>query len=273
MINSIKISKMPKIWFAHKFYATDYSCDIELYKNTMEITYFKEGTAILTTKNGAKHVFNKGQVAVNKGDYYIHVKSNGYHEHITFSFFFDAEENDDDSIVFNYLNVITNKEITDKIADLIEKIIIEYSIYQTTNANCILYIFQVLKLLDSSTKSSFDKTPSSVLYVEKIKRYINTHIDGHISLDDLSNEIKLSNQYMCNIFKEITNESIIQYINRVKLDKIKVLVEFKGLTIEQAGDIYGIHDKNYISRMFKKYYGHTLSELKKIGTYNINKKI
>ena len=75
------------------------------------------------------------------------------------------------------------------------------------------------------------------------------------------------------IFKEITNESIIQYINRLKLDKIKVLVELKGLTIEQAGDIYGIHDKNYISRMFKKYYGHTLSELKKIGTYNINKKI
>ena len=67
----------------------------------------------------------------------------------------------------------------------------------------------------------------------------------------------------------MTGTTIISYINRLKLEKIKNLVINKGISLRQAGESVGIYDENYLSRLFKQYYGKSISELKKYPDWRL----
>ena len=56
---------------------------------------------------------------------------------------------------------------------------------------------------------------------------------------------------------------LIEYINRRKLTHMLALIETENCSLSAAGEKVGINDANYISRIFKRYYGMTFSEYKR----------
>ena len=88
------------------------------------------------------------------------------------------------------------------------------------------------------------------------------HIREKITIDDIAGEVGLSSGYISNIFKQICGVSIIRYVNEMKLQLIQDLTLNTRATLADACAMIGIDDPYYASRMFKKYYGTTLRNIK-----------
>ena len=56
---------------------------------------------------------------------------------------------------------------------------------------------------------------------------------------------------------------MMEYINRRKLSYMLELIRRYGYTLAQAGEHVGFGDANYVSRIFKRYYGMTLTEYRR----------
>ena len=53
---------------------------------------------------------------------------------------------------------------------------------------------------------------------------------------------------------------MIPYINMVKLENMATLMKREGLSLRQAAALYGYSDPNYVSRMYKQLFKHTITE-------------
>ena len=92
--------------------------------------------------------------------------------------------------------------------------------------------------------------------------YIASHIDENISVDEISFHLGISSSYLSSQFKASTGRTIIEYVNFVKLNKVKELICDKGLTLKEAGEAVGFYDEHYLSRVFKKHFGMSAREYK-----------
>lgn len=102
--------------------------------------------------------------------------------------------------------------------------------------------------------------PSHKRYCQKAKDYISQHIDRRVSLEEIAAYVGINKNYLTNIFASSEHVPISEYINRIKLNHILELIMKYNYSIKQAGETVGFYDVNYVSRLFKKYYGITISE-------------
>lgn len=99
-------------------------------------------------------------------------------------------------------------------------------------------------------------------YVREATRYISDHLDKRISVEELSEHLGISGGYLCSVFKKVTGQSVIEYVNRMKMARVRDLVGMWGMSLREAGAMVGISDENYLSRLFRRIYGQSVRELR-----------
>jgi methylphosphotriester-DNA--protein-cysteine methyltransferase len=57
------------------------------------------------------------------------------------------------------------------------------------------------------------------------------------------------------VFQEATGHTIARYVNRVRVDHAKELIEATHLSMNEIGYLTGLNDPFYFSKVFKKYVG------------------
>lgn len=93
--------------------------------------------------------------------------------------------------------------------------------------------------------------------IETCVNYIERNINAKITLDDISHEVGLSKYYLHRMFKALTGESIIEYVQARKLSaSIDELIGSNMRMIDIAMDYGFDHEQSYI-RAFKKRFGCT----------------
>ncbi|WP_342479429.1 response regulator [Paenibacillus sp. FSL F4-0097] len=92
--------------------------------------------------------------------------------------------------------------------------------------------------------------------------YINTHYQKKLTLSLIAKHVNLSENYLSRIFKEEVGQSIIHYINTVKMEKAADLILKGNPYIKEISTQIGIHDQFYFTRLFKKHFGVYPSEYK-----------
>lgn len=92
--------------------------------------------------------------------------------------------------------------------------------------------------------------------------YINTHYQKKLTLSLIAKHVNLSENYLSRIFKEEVGQSIIHYINTVKMEKAAELILKGNPYIKEISTQIGIHDQFYFTRLFKKHFGVNPSEYK-----------
>lgn len=95
---------------------------------------------------------------------------------------------------------------------------------------------------------------SSNEHIINIYRYINKNLNKKISIEDLSNDLGLSKEYIMRIFKRETGKTITEYINMQKMAQAKELIQSKTLSLTDIASNLGFDDYNYFSRLFKKHF-------------------
>lgn len=107
--------------------------------------------------------------------------------------------------------------------------------------------------------------------IEKIKNLIITYIHYDPELQKytmsefLSREFPYEYNYLSNLFSEIEGTTIEKYVIAQKIEKVKELIVYDELTLQQIADQLGYSSVAYLSNQFKKVTGLTPSHFKKIG--------
>ncbi|PJI08082.1 MULTISPECIES: AraC family transcriptional regulator [Clostridium] len=116
--------------------------------------------------------------------------------------------------------------------------------------------------------------------IYKVQDYLEAHLHDSISLEELSNVAGFSKFHFHRIFKAIVNESLSQYVNRLKLEKsTQMLIHRKDMTVTDIAYHFGFTDSAVFSRSFKNHfdisptcyrnhYSKNCKDLYKISKYN-----
>lgn len=91
--------------------------------------------------------------------------------------------------------------------------------------------------------------------VYKTMEYVRANYDKKLSLDEIARNAFLSKAYLSSIFKEEIGESLTNYINRVRIEKSKVLLLDKEVSLIDIANLCGFEDQSYFTRVFKKMVG------------------
>ena len=98
------------------------------------------------------------------------------------------------------------------------------------------------------------------LKIEKIIQYMHQNINNRVTLTELSELVQLSSTYLSRAFKETTGYSVIEFFNKIKIDKAKELIIEGNKRVKEVAQELGFTDEFYFSRIFKRMEGISPSE-------------
>lgn len=87
--------------------------------------------------------------------------------------------------------------------------------------------------------------------------YINSHPQEKITMTAMANLCHLNESYFSRLFSKETGENFINYLNRSKVNRAKVLLRDSQLNISQIAREVGYKDTSHFIRMFKRFEGVT----------------
>ncbi|MEK8128711.1 helix-turn-helix domain-containing protein [Paenibacillus filicis] len=95
----------------------------------------------------------------------------------------------------------------------------------------------------------------------KAQKYVLTHLDRKITLEEVSDMLHLNQAYFSRLYKKETQESFIQYVTRMKMEKAREWLETTNKTVEEIAYQLGYDNKSYFNKCFRSIYHMSPSEL------------
>lgn len=102
------------------------------------------------------------------------------------------------------------------------------------------------------------------LLIAQIQEYIEKNIqNADLSLSTIAKQFYVSSSHLCRLFKQETNQTVVEYITRERMKCATRLLKETNLKVYQIGEMLGINDPNYFSTIFKKFTGLSVNEFRK----------
>ena len=100
-------------------------------------------------------------------------------------------------------------------------------------------------------------------HVEKVRRYIRTHLSQNITIDDICAEVNVSRYHLSRIFKASTGETINHYLVNERIKAAEDLLKNSEQSVSAIASLLQFCDESYFIATFKKYAGMTPGEYRK----------
>lgn len=138
----------------------------------------------------------------------------------------------------------------------------KYEFYKKLVSLKLLEIF--IRISREFTTTELEKLelnfPKSFIKVRKIVNYLNNEYMNQISSKNVEEIFESNYDYLNREFKKMTGYTILNYLNLVRINKSKDLMNTSNLNFAEIGYSVGIMDPYYFSKLFKKYTGVTATE-------------
>ncbi|MBR3866613.1 MAG: helix-turn-helix domain-containing protein [Butyricicoccus sp.] len=96
--------------------------------------------------------------------------------------------------------------------------------------------------------------------------YIKAHLTEKLSLDEVAEHVYLSKSYFCRIIKDELGCTFTEYVNRLRVERSKILLTGTGMPIAEIACAVGFDDQSYFNRIFKKQTGIAPGSYRKKGS-------
>ncbi|NDI34186.1 response regulator transcription factor [Chengkuizengella sediminis] len=90
--------------------------------------------------------------------------------------------------------------------------------------------------------------------------YIQHHISSDLSIDELSDYLKISPSYFSLLFKQHFQMTFVEYVTKQRLDLAKSLLIMTDNSITKIGKMIGYSERRYFTKVFQKNEGISPSE-------------
>ena len=108
--------------------------------------------------------------------------------------------------------------------------------------------------------------------IRKVLNFIEENLDNELSLEDLAEIGNYSPFHFHRIFRGIIGETLQEYINRNRMEKSAMMLALKKNTsLEEIYTQFGFKSNANFSKNFKKYYGISPTEFRKISPEKFSK--
>ncbi|MFA9556743.1 AraC family transcriptional regulator [Evansella sp. AB-rgal1] len=125
-------------------------------------------------------------------------------------------------------------------------------------------LFLVNRLGQNSTYKLSTKKIDKTVHAEKIAEYIQKNYQESLSIDQISNDLKISKSYISHVFKEITGFTVMEYLMGCRLTQAKFLLEMKKeMSVKDVSFECGFESVSHFSRYFKSKIGVTAKEYRR----------
>lgn len=139
------------------------------------------------------------------------------------------------------------------------------------------YLMQMLLLLlkeqlqpvEVKTGYAFESVNKKYV-VEQLVNYLDEHFAEKISLDQIAENMYLSPFYISKIFKSETGNTPIHYLIKIRMERAHEILEngWEG-SIQEVAARVGYEDAYHFSKLFKKHFGVSPSQVKKKGKEHV----
>lgn len=263
---ALKFDSIPQIGFAHHFYAENFHNTYGSRRKSIEIVYVKSG-AIEAELYGEKIIISEGSIFVLFRHLPFTLRSIGNvpQSHCTVQADFEYDfnmvhENDiseNNGIILPF--VTPPGKDSEYIKSELYSIVSDISISREENALSsslrFISIMQYLNKIARKNQKPINSSSSIISY--NIKKYISDNLHKSITLTEIGKCMNKTPGYINHIFKETNGLTVIQYINKEKVQRITSLMHNKNLSFKEACYNVGITDISYGYRLFKKHTGIT----------------
>ena len=111
-----------------------------------------------------------------------------------------------------------------------------------------------LEFLGNIAKSmSYENLYSSQDIIANVKDYLDIHYADPITLDFLSDIFYINSSYLSTLFKEKTGMKYVDYLNGLRIDAAKTLLQTTNRRAATISRIVGYDNEKYFYRVFKKF--------------------
>ncbi len=272
----LSFRSIPQVYFAHRYDTMQYRFSHANREQSFEITYVLQGGCDITllppaTGEEPLHV-PPDSVIFSLFDKPRLYASTGHHQHSTVGCVVDytvltptENDNKQSSVPTGLVlpQVLSFSSSENPVRPLVEQLVMTYSMDTAAPmvTALLLELLGTISRLYLSGKQE-EQTFGQSWYVKRAQKYILENIAGPIQLSDIAAYLDISPGYLSHLFSAIQGQTVVEYINTMRIRRIEELVLTYGLDIRQAGAQVGLHDPNYVSRLFRKIRGCTLSELR-----------
>ncbi len=233
----------------------------------IEILYFSQGEGIISC-NLQEHAVKEGDIVVinskelhtgcirgNDTVYYcIHVNTEFFHNLIgnEYAIFHNFIKNDECVDLMSKIIAETQKN-SFKSLIAVKKMMYEFFLLIGN-----FYVTAILK--NEEYKKQFNRLDTFNSIIE----YIDRHYDEELNVPALAEQFFISPSYFAHLFKKRTNKGVIEYINEVRVNRARAILEKEDVSIGAIACRVGFNDINYFSRKFKAITGMTPTEYKRL---------
>lgn len=259
-MQTYEIETLPRVQFAHIYHAETYSNSLFQKEYAMEISYISEGTIVVTYR-GRDYEAQQGDiVCLPYGQERIRIRASAYHEHHTVCAKFDRTLQASGNGLF--LPLVTPAVChTRTAATLIDRLIRDRSSFKSSPTWGAAEFLTLLCELDRCNRKRLEEElPSDVRYTQRAKEYVRDHLQQPIVQREVARALSISPEYLCAVFKRTEGVPFQKYVNYEKLEAIRDLMERESAHLYEAAALFGYTDPNYVSRLFKKYYGYRITD-------------
>lgn len=113
-------------------------------------------------------------------------------------------------------------------------------------------IIYVIRLFKSHAPNFSSEQPIIDSTVEKIIYYINEHYTEDITLQSIADYMHMNKNYLCTLFKEATNTTIMNYIIDKRISLAKTLLSTNKYSISEIAFRCGFNEYTHFIRTFTK---------------------
>lgn len=274
-----------RIAFAHTLSVQDYRFSLEshgygIYGETpedggiLEIGFVEQNPLLMVGEKASFTVPEYGIFILPPGyDFEVSSVQEGLHRHSSVEFLIRAKVKEADQISFAHGSVFTapfflppskeNAEILRTIRSIVQsKTSLEKKSYFEESRD-FMSLVALLSQRVAETGGIDPVSPGNRRHCFRAKQYISAHLADHMTISEIAEAVGISKNYLTNVFSESEGIPLVEYINRLKLSRMTELMRKFNYTIAEAGEQVGFFDANYISRIFPKYFGMTVSEYKR----------
>lgn len=101
--------------------------------------------------------------------------------------------------------------------------------------------------------------------IKEVEDYLITNYSNHeLSLSSVAKHFFLNPSYLSRIFKQETNQTFVEYLTEIRMERAISLFKDTNLKLYQIAERVGIIDPHYFSICFKKYTGKSVNDYKKV---------
>lgn len=121
--------------------------------------------------------------------------------------------------------------------------------YQTTIELLNWMTVQLHQWVDHSKQALESRKTSNL--VEKAKEYVENYYDEQITLAEIADHLYVNKNYLSQLFKKVTGETFVNYLNHYRIDKAKELLKDKKYMVYEVSEMVGYQNSTYFSQVFK----------------------